>query len=93
MDCACYITIHRNGDPMITTFKIKLLCGVYCQDEWSANMELDESATLEDLHLAIQTLSILTKIISTASSCRGQTGAGVENTLTTNDSHYPEGIP
>lgn len=54
MDCACYITIHRNGDPMITTFKIKLLCGVYCQDEWSANMELDESATLEDLHLAIQ---------------------------------------
>lgn len=39
---------------MITTLTITLLRGRYCKDEWSANIELDESTILEDLHLAIQ---------------------------------------
>ena len=39
---------------MIITLKTTLLRGRYCEGEWSANIELDESATLEDLHDAIQ---------------------------------------
>ena len=39
---------------MIITLKTTLLRGMYCEGEWSANIELDESATLEDLHDAIQ---------------------------------------
>ncbi len=35
---------------MITTLKITLLRNL----DWSANIELEESSTLEDLHLAIQ---------------------------------------
>ena len=39
---------------MIMTLKITLLRGMYCKGEWAANIELDESSTLEDLHHAIQ---------------------------------------
>ena len=39
---------------MIMTLKLTLLRGMYCKDEWAANIELDESSTLEDLHHAIQ---------------------------------------
>ena len=39
---------------MIITLKTTLLRGMYCEGDWSANIELDESATLEDLHHAIQ---------------------------------------
>ena len=39
---------------MIITLKTTLLRGSYCEADWSANIELDESATLEDLHDAIQ---------------------------------------
>lgn len=39
---------------MIMTLKITLIRGRYCEDEWTANIELDESSTLADLHDAIQ---------------------------------------
>ena len=39
---------------MIITLKTTLVRGMYCEGDWSANIELDESATLEDLHYAIQ---------------------------------------
>lgn len=39
---------------MIKTLKITLIRGMYYQHEWSGNIELDESSTLEDLHHAIQ---------------------------------------
>ena len=39
---------------MIVTLKTTLLRGMYCEGDWSANIELDESSTLEDLHYAIQ---------------------------------------
>ncbi len=39
---------------MIITLKTTLVRGMYCEGDWSANIELDESATLEDLHHAIQ---------------------------------------
>lgn len=39
---------------MIITLKTTLLRGMYCEGDWSANIELDESSTLEDLHYAIQ---------------------------------------
>jgi len=39
---------------MITTLKITLLRGRFCEGEWSVNIELDGSATLDDLHYAIQ---------------------------------------
>ncbi|MEQ1826417.1 MAG: hypothetical protein ABL921_10750 [Pirellula sp.] len=39
---------------MITTLKITLVRGFYCDHDWSANIELDESSTLEELHVAIQ---------------------------------------
>ncbi len=39
---------------MIITLKITLIRGMYCEYTWSANIELDESSTLEDLHDAIQ---------------------------------------
>ena len=39
---------------MIITLKITLLRGMYCEGDWSANIELDESSTLVDLHDAIQ---------------------------------------
>lgn len=38
----------------IWTLKIKLVFGVYAQGPWQATIEIDSSATLEDLHLAIQ---------------------------------------
>lgn len=38
---------------MITTLKVILLYGAYYQNEWSANIEIDESSTLEQLHCAI----------------------------------------
>ena len=40
--------------PMIMTVKVTLVRGRYCNDEWAANIELDESSTLGDLHEAIQ---------------------------------------
>ena len=40
--------------PMILTLRITLVRGRYCNGEWAANIELDESSTLEDLHHAIQ---------------------------------------
>ena len=39
---------------MIITLKTTLLRGMYCESEWSANIQIDESATLEDLHYALQ---------------------------------------
>ncbi len=39
---------------MIITLKTTLIRGMYCKGDWSANIELDESSTLEDLHHAIQ---------------------------------------
>ena len=39
---------------MITTLKITLVRGRYCEADWAANIELDESSTLADLHDAIQ---------------------------------------
>ena len=39
---------------MITTLKITLIRGRYCEDEWTANIELDESSALIELHDAIQ---------------------------------------
>ena len=39
---------------MIVTLKTTLVRGRYCEADWSANIEIDESATLEDLHYAIQ---------------------------------------
>jgi Plasmid pRiA4b ORF-3-like protein len=40
---------------MIIELKIALVRGLYFDDQWAAKIELDESSTLEDLHLAIQT--------------------------------------
>ena len=39
---------------MIMTLKITLIRGMYCEGEWTANIELDESSNLDDLHDAIQ---------------------------------------
>ena len=39
---------------MIITLKVTLIHGMYCEGEWAANIELDESSTLEELHDAIQ---------------------------------------
>ena len=39
---------------MIVTLKITLVRGMEFEDKWAANIELDEAATLEDLHFAIQ---------------------------------------
>ena len=39
---------------MIITLKTTLIRGMYCEGDWSANIELDESSTLEDMHHAIQ---------------------------------------
>ncbi|MCX7411707.1 MAG: hypothetical protein NTZ32_26830 [Planctomycetales bacterium] len=39
---------------MIITLKITLIRGMYYECDWLANIELDESSTLEDLHHAIQ---------------------------------------
>ena len=39
---------------MIITLKVTLLRGMYCENEWSAEMELDDSSTLDVLHDAIQ---------------------------------------
>jgi hypothetical protein len=38
----------------IWTLKIKLVYGVYAQGPWEATIEIDSSATLSDLHYAIQ---------------------------------------
>jgi len=40
---------------MIITLKVTLIHGMYCEGEWAANIELDESSPLVDLHDAIQT--------------------------------------
>ena len=39
---------------MIITLKTTLIRGRYCNGDWTANIELEESSTLEDLHHAIQ---------------------------------------
>ena len=39
---------------MILTLKTTLIRGMYYEREWSANIELDESSTLAELHDAIQ---------------------------------------
>jgi hypothetical protein len=39
---------------MIITLKTTLVRGRYCKENWSANIELDESSKLDDLHCAIQ---------------------------------------
>jgi hypothetical protein len=38
----------------IWTLKVKLVSGIYARGPWEATFEIDPSATLEDLHLAIQ---------------------------------------
>lgn len=39
---------------MIVTLKVTVLRGRYCEGDWSAQIELEESSTLEELHDAIQ---------------------------------------
>ena len=39
---------------MIITLKITLIRASYYKNGWSADIEIDESSTLEDLHYAIQ---------------------------------------
>ena len=39
---------------MIITLKIKLVFGYLCEHDWSCDIEIDQNADLEDLHLAIQ---------------------------------------
>jgi hypothetical protein len=39
---------------MILTLKIKLVSGLYADDGWEGTLEIDERATLLDLHYAIQ---------------------------------------
>jgi hypothetical protein len=39
---------------MIWVLKVKLLSGMYAADEWVGVIEIDASASLEELHLAIQ---------------------------------------
>ena len=39
---------------MIVTLKTTLIRGMYCNGDWTANIELEESSTLEDIHNAIQ---------------------------------------
>ena len=39
---------------MIITLKITVVCGLHCNGDWAANIELDESSSLESLHDAIQ---------------------------------------
>ena len=39
---------------MIATLKITLVRGSDCEDDWTANIELDEASTLAELHNAIQ---------------------------------------
>ena len=38
----------------IWTLKIKLVSGIYARGPWEATIQIDSSATLEDLHLTIQ---------------------------------------
>lgn len=38
----------------IWTLKIKLVFGIHATGPWEATIEMDSSATLEDLHIAIQ---------------------------------------
>jgi len=39
---------------MIWTFRIELLFGIYAEEAWGVEMEIDSTSTLEGLHLAIQ---------------------------------------
>lgn len=39
---------------MIITLKVTLIRGLYCEHEWSAEIELDDSFTLDVVHDAIQ---------------------------------------
>ena len=39
---------------MILALKIKLLFGAYAEDDWEGTVEINSSATLENLHFAIQ---------------------------------------
>jgi hypothetical protein len=39
---------------MITTIKVKLVRGMYCEGDWEVSIELAESTTLVELHYAIQ---------------------------------------
>ena len=38
---------------MIWLFKVELLFGAYAEDDWEGEIEIESSATLEDLHFAI----------------------------------------
>jgi hypothetical protein len=44
----------RAQDATIWTLKVKLVFGLHAQGPWEATLEIDSSATLEDLHLAVQ---------------------------------------
>ena len=39
---------------MIITVRVKLIWGVYFEDDWECEIELDQNSTLEELHLLIQ---------------------------------------
>lgn len=39
---------------MIWTLKIKLVFGIYAEEEWEGTLKIDSSSTLEELHDAIQ---------------------------------------
>jgi hypothetical protein len=42
------------GAATVWTLNIKLVFGIHAAGPWEATIEIDSSATLEDLHLAIQ---------------------------------------
>lgn len=44
----------RSRDATIWTLKVKLVFGTHARGPWQATLEIDSSATPEDLHLAIQ---------------------------------------
>jgi Plasmid pRiA4b ORF-3-like protein len=44
----------KSAGAAIWTLKVKLVFGIHARGPWEATLEIDSSATLEDLHLAIQ---------------------------------------
>lgn len=50
----CRLTVHSQGRLMIITLKVTLVRGLYAKHAWSAEIELDDSSTLDVLHDTIQ---------------------------------------
>jgi len=60
------------------TLNIKLVFGIYAKGPWAATIEIDSSATLEELHLAIQSAVGSPTIICTCSMWRERTEAAID---------------